>query len=254
MNNDGHVFVLRHGQTEWAKSGQHTGRTNIPLTEDGLDEADAAGDRLAGIMDRLGVKMFDKIYSSPLDRAYITANRALNGLKSKDGYPGIVKTGALLEWDYGRAEGRTRQAIDDMRYAEYASSHDVTIKEARQAVKPWNVWKDGPKAVPECFSDDWDDKDTFDDEGIAVHVHIANGETLEEVYARVSEFIENEVRPKVDKGENVLLVAHSHVLRILTTAWLKTDPLMGEFLDLGTAEIGVLGYHKGQPVIKKWGV
>ena len=62
----GRLVLLRHGQTVWSESGQHTGRTNIPLTDIGCDQARAAGERL-----REGVTVF--LASSPAQRRMVAA-------------------------------------------------------------------------------------------------------------------------------------------------------------------------------------
>lgn len=84
-------MLVRHGETEWSKSGQHTGRTDLPLTEHGEELARAAGRVLAG-------HTFGLVLSSPLQRAARTAELA--------GLPAEVDAD-LMEWDYGSAEGRT---------------------------------------------------------------------------------------------------------------------------------------------------
>lgn len=85
-------MLVRHGATEWSESGQHTGLTDMPLTSEGEDEARALGPLLAG-------RSFALVLSSPLGRARRTAELA--GLGS------IVTEPDLLEWDYGKVEGRT---------------------------------------------------------------------------------------------------------------------------------------------------
>ena len=83
------VYLARHGETAWSKSGQHTGRTDIPLTEKGEAGAAKIGARLAGIT-------FAHVFSSPLQRARRTAELA--------GFEPVPEPD-LLEWDYGRNEG-----------------------------------------------------------------------------------------------------------------------------------------------------
>ncbi len=86
------IFLLRHGATEWSESGQHTGLTDIPMTEAGLEEARALGPLVAGLN-------FALVLSSPLTRAMQTAELA--------GLEGVEAEPDLLEWDYGKVEGRT---------------------------------------------------------------------------------------------------------------------------------------------------
>lgn len=87
-----HVWLVRHGETEWARLGRHTGRTDIPLTEVGRDQARAIGRRLAD-------QAFGLVLTSPLSRAAETARIAGFGERA-------VPDDDLLEWDYGALEGR----------------------------------------------------------------------------------------------------------------------------------------------------
>ncbi|MDO8485255.1 MAG: histidine phosphatase family protein [Candidatus Limnocylindrales bacterium] len=92
-----HVWLVRHGETEWARLGRHTGRTDIALTEKGRDQARALGRRLAG-------HLFGLVLTSPLSRAADTATIA--------GYGDVaVAEVDLMEWDYGALEGRTTAEI-----------------------------------------------------------------------------------------------------------------------------------------------
>jgi broad specificity phosphatase PhoE len=92
------LFLLRHGETEWSKSGQHTGTTDLELTENGRAQAKLAGEALAEL------NLVDPVvFSSPRQRAMLTAELA--GLT-------ISKVSPLLaEWDYGSYEGLTTAQI-----------------------------------------------------------------------------------------------------------------------------------------------
>ena len=91
------AWLVRHGETEWSRTGQHTGRTDIPLTDLGRRQALAAG----GIV---GDHTFAKVLSSPLSRALETARIA--------GYGDVVETDDdLLEWHYGVWEGKTTAEV-----------------------------------------------------------------------------------------------------------------------------------------------
>ena len=91
------IYLARHGETAWSISGQHTGRTDIPLTERGERNARRLGERLKGLT-------FAKVLTSPLQRAQRTC--ALSGFGS------VAETDAdLLEWDYGEFEGLTSVSI-----------------------------------------------------------------------------------------------------------------------------------------------
>src|ERR1700722_7458405 len=102
------MVLLRHGATEWSLSGQHTGRTDIPLLDLGREQARAAGELLRGMN-------FAQVLTSPLLRARETAALA--------GFDGEVDPD-LAEWDYGAYEGLTSAQI--------------------QAERPrWTLWTEG---------------------------------------------------------------------------------------------------------------
>jgi len=91
------IWLVRHGETEWSKAGRHTGRTDVPLTEAGREQARALRDILRG-------NSFAAVYTSPLSRARETCTLA--------GYGDVCfALDDLREWDYGENEGRTTAAI-----------------------------------------------------------------------------------------------------------------------------------------------
>jgi broad specificity phosphatase PhoE len=91
------LVLARHGETAWSKSSQHTGRTDIPLTDTGREQARQLGAALSG-------RTFSRVLTSPLARASETARLAGFG-------DGIVVDPDLQEWDYGIYEGRRRVDI-----------------------------------------------------------------------------------------------------------------------------------------------
>jgi broad specificity phosphatase PhoE len=104
------VVLVRHGQTAWSVSGQHTGMTDIPLTDEGRRHAEALGSRLSGWR-------FARVLTSPLARAMDTCRLAGFGAQAE-------VSDDLREWDYGEYEGR----------------RTVDIREERPG---WNLWLDG---------------------------------------------------------------------------------------------------------------
>jgi len=86
------VYLARHGETTWSLSGQHTGLTDLPLTERGERNARSLGERLKGLR-------FAAVLTSPLQRAVRTCELAGFGAKAE-----VDRD--LLEWDYGQYEGR----------------------------------------------------------------------------------------------------------------------------------------------------
>ena len=91
------VYLVRHGETEWSLSGQHTGLTDLPLTAGGEEQARQLRDRLNSIS-------FAKVFSSPLQRAKRTAELS--------GYGAVAELDRdLTEWNYGDYEGKKRDWI-----------------------------------------------------------------------------------------------------------------------------------------------
>jgi probable phosphoglycerate mutase len=101
------LHLVRHGETEWARLGRHTGLTDIPLTSTGRAQARAIAARLDGIV-------FDAVLSSPSSRALDTARLA--------GFGEVVEVEPdLHEWDYGAWEG-------------------LTTPQIRRRVPGWRIW------------------------------------------------------------------------------------------------------------------
>ncbi len=95
------LVLVRHGQTEWSRTGQHTGRSDIDLTDRGRNEAAL----VAPTLDGWG---FAHVFSSPLRRALDTAKLA-TAIIGGD----IVVDDIFMEWDYGPYEGRTNAEIQE---------------------------------------------------------------------------------------------------------------------------------------------
>jgi broad specificity phosphatase PhoE len=198
----GELILVRHGQTEWSRTGRHTGRTDVALTPEGA----AAAAALAPMLAR---RQIAAVFTSPATRARRTAELA--GLDGGDGrYP--VKTDPdLWEWDYGGYEGMTT----------------VQIHERRPG---WYLWRDG--IIP----------------GDAHHP----GESVESVGARADRVLKR-VSAMLEDGD-VVLVAHGHVLRVLTARWLGLPPADGRLFRLDTGTVSTLGAEHEEPVIVTWNV
>ena len=193
----GELVVVRHGQTEWSVSGQHTGVTDLPLLPGGEDDAR----RLRPV---LAAREITHAFVSPLVRARRTAELA--GLF--DGSVETVIEPDLVEVDYGRWEG-------------------MTTPEIRQELgHSWSLWANGtePGDTP--------------------------GESLAEVAQRVDRVLDR-ARPLLADGD-VALVAHGHVLRILTARWLGFEPDKGALFPLATGRYGVLGHEHDWPALTGW--
>jgi broad specificity phosphatase PhoE len=104
------VVLVRHGETEWSRDLRHTGRTDVPLTEEGERQARAVGEALRG-------REFAVVLSSPLRRALETARLA--------GFEPRVRE-ELAEWDYGDFEG-------------------IKTAEIREEIPDWTIWRYGAR-------------------------------------------------------------------------------------------------------------
>ncbi|MGC9537330.1 histidine phosphatase family protein [Streptomyces sp. UG1] len=105
----GDLLLVRHGETEWSRSGQHTSRTDLPLTRAGEEQAKSLAPLLSG-------RTFALALTSPLRRAARTAELA--------GVSSAVPDADLHEWDYGGYEG-------------------VTTADIHRTRPDWNLWTDG---------------------------------------------------------------------------------------------------------------
>lgn len=189
----GEIVVVRHGQTEWSRSGQHTSVTDLPLLPEGEEQARDLQKTLAG-------RRFAEVWVSPRQRALRTAELA-----------GLTPTAVvedLVEMDYGGYEGRTTPEIRE------------------ELGRPWSIWVDGtiPGETP--------------------------GETLEEVAKRVDQVIAR-ARERLSDGD-VALIAHGHVLRILTARWLGLEPAAGALFAFPAGSYGTLGSEHARQVMTGW--
>ena len=177
------ICVVRHGQTAWSQTGQHTGRTDIALTDEGEAQARSLAPRLR--------RDWAMVLASPLQRAWRTAELA--GLQP-------TPDPDLVEWDYGHAEGRTTEQL------------------RAEAGGDWSVWDDP---------------------------HL--GVSLEDVASRVRRVLDR-VPPEGD----TCLVAHGHVLRVLTAVYLQLPPAAARHLVLDPASTGELGHEHDWPALHRW--
>src|SRR4051812_1830981 len=104
------IVLVRHGQTEWSRDHRHTGRTDVPLTDEGRRQAEMAGHWLEG-------RPFERVLTSPLSRARDTCDLAGFGERGE-------LRDDLMEWDYGDYDGLTTEQI-------------------REERPGWFLWRDG---------------------------------------------------------------------------------------------------------------
>lgn len=178
------IVLVRHGETEWSRTGRHTSFTDIPLTLEGERQA-------ASLKKELSDWDFKLVLCSPRARARRTCELA-----------GMIEraeiTDDLTEWNYGEYEG-------------------VTTKEIRKTDPTWTVFT---RPTP-------------------------GGETPDEVADRCDRVIS---RCK-DVQEDVVLFAHSHVLRVLIARWLELSPIEGRHFVLQTGTLNILSYEHESTVL-----
>ncbi|KAH7090198.1 phosphoglycerate mutase family protein-like protein [Paraphoma chrysanthemicola] len=231
---DPRVFIIRHGETEWSLNGRHTGVTDIPLTPNGEKRIRATGKALVGD-DRLIVPgNLAHIYVSPRTRAQRTLE--LLNLGCRDRYPWhppnsndtgaqsldirtnaqIQITPAIREWDYGIYEGKITADIKKER-------------KAKGLNEDWDIWRDG------C-------------EG---------GESPDDITSRLDALIAD-IRSRFHAGKfgsdagwkgksgvpnDVLIVAHGHILRAFAARWVGKNLAENPSLILEAGGVGTLSYE-----------
>ncbi|KOG88229.1 histidine phosphatase family protein [Streptomyces varsoviensis] len=198
------LLLIRHGETEWSRSGQHTSFTDLPLTGRGEEQATALRPLLSGLT-------VVRTLVSPLQRARRTAELA--GLGDVEIEPD------LHEWDYGAYEG-------------------ISTAHIHRTRPDWDLWHDGVAPGP------------------AEHP----GESPDQVGARADRVLAG-IEPLLKAGKDgddgtgdVVLVAHSHFLRVLTARRLGLPASDGALFRLDTGTISRIGTEHGRPAIVAWNV
>ncbi|KAK9774607.1 putative Sedoheptulose 1,7-bisphosphatase [Seiridium cardinale] len=201
------VFIARHGETEWTISGQCTGSTDIPLTENGVKQSRGTGEMLVGPGKLIDPSKLAHVFCSPLQRAVVTLDLLL-GDEAKDKLKAENKlslTEDIAEWNCGTYEGKTP--------AEIKASRE------ERGLPKWNIWEEG------C-------------EG---------GELPDQVKERLDRLIGNIKKiqePFMHGGDapDVLVVAHGHILRAFTKRWLEYDIGFPFTMMMEPGAIGILSY------------
>ncbi|WP_052710739.1 histidine phosphatase family protein [Pseudofrankia sp. DC12] len=215
----GRIVLIRHGETEWSRSGRHTGRTDIPLTPDGERRAAALLPALRGFR-------FALVATSPRTRAISTADlagliaapmgggwaghvggRAGHGQDGVDGVrPPTADVAArevwpdLAEWDYGDLEGLTTPRI-------------------RESQPGWTIWTG----------------------------RVPGGETAAAIAARADAVLARAL-PLLRDGD-VALVGHGHMSRVLVARWLGMDAARGASFLVEPASLTILGHERETRVL-----
>lgn len=180
-------IIVRHGQTEWSKSGQYTGLTDLPLTEYGVGQMRRTGESV------FRNKFIDPnhityIFTSPRTRARQTVNLILENISEEQRNKiRIVVDEDLREWEYGDYEGLLTSEIIKLRKSRGLDQE-----------RPWNIWRDGCE----------------------------NGESTAEFGLRLSRAIariQNLHRQHQEQGiaSDIMVFAHGHALRYFAGLWLR---------------------------------
>ncbi|MCJ1339108.1 hypothetical protein MMC09_004397 [Bachmanniomyces sp. S44760] len=207
------VFLARHGETEWSKSGRFTGTTEMELTTHGIEQVVATSKMIIGNAKLVDLASLATIYVSPRVRAQQTfailfeAYMNTSGpLQSPDK---TVTTESLAEWGYGDYEGLLTKQIRELRRSRGLDQE-----------REWNIWRDG------C-------------EG---------GETAQQVTQRCDELIAKirglQAQHMHGGGPaDVMVIAHGHILRAFAKRWLGYPLDFPLSMMIEPAAIGILSYQ-----------
>ncbi|KAK1826979.1 histidine phosphatase superfamily [Podospora conica] len=199
------VFFIRHGETEWAKSGRQTGITDIALTDHGIHQVEATADLLVGPKKLLDPNNVVAVFASPRKRAQETLRHlfANNAISAE-----ITTTEDIAEWNYGDYEGMTA-----------AETRALRKKRGLDNDRPWNVWHDG------CEGGESTEEVT---------------KRLDKLIARVRNIQRSNMLGQ--RPADVVIVAHGLILRAFAKRWLGCPVDMSLSIMLAPGALGILTY------------
>ncbi|KAI7909602.1 hypothetical protein M9X92_011545 [Pyricularia oryzae] len=205
------VFLMRHGETEWAKSGRFTGTTDIELTEDGIKQVSSAGVRFVGVNNLINPRRLGKVFVSPRKRAVQTLELLLPQEGVVQGQYEVTATEEIAEWNYGRYEGLKEEEIRSSRK-----------ERGLDLDREWNIWRDG------CEGGESKDAIT---------------ERLDKLISRIKDF----QRPHMggEKPVDVLIVAHGLILRCFCLRWIGFDIDYDVSIMFSPGAVATLSYKNG---------
>ncbi|MDT3446971.1 MULTISPECIES: histidine phosphatase family protein [unclassified Pseudofrankia] len=210
----GRIVLIRHGETEWSRSGRHTGRTDIALTREGERRA-------ASLRGALRDHRFVLVATSPRMRAGRTADLA--GLRSPSpGAPLATGTTGAGEADgQGPPDPRVaaREVWPELAEWDYGDLEGLTTPQIREDQPGWTIWSG----------------------------RVPGGESAEAVAARADAVLDR-VLPLLRDGD-VALVGHGHFSRMLIARWLGLEPARGASFLLEPASISVLAHERETRVL-----
>ncbi|EED16764.1 phosphoglycerate mutase, putative [Talaromyces stipitatus ATCC 10500] len=212
------VFIARHGETEWTKSGQYTGITELELTPTGETQVLNSGRVLVGAGKLIDPARIARVYVSPRKRAQKTCELLFSSSSSIDSDK-VSTTERLAEWGYGEYEGMVTSQIRALR-----KEHGLDNE------RPWDIWQDGCEGG-ESAQQVTDRLDDLIKEIQSFHVNHMHGES---------------------GPADIVLVAHGHLLRAFVKRWLGYPMEFPLSLMLEPGGIGVLSYQHhnvGEPAL-----
>ncbi|GEQ69293.1 hypothetical protein JCM33374_g2964 [Metschnikowia sp. JCM 33374] len=207
------LIFVRHGQTEWSKSGQHTSITDLELTKFGVDQMRNTGKHLIGNtpFQMIKPKNLKLIITSPRTRAKQTAGLLLEGLSDEErsAIP-VSEDNDLREWEYGDYEGLLTSQILELRKSRGLDQDGVK----------WSIFEKGCE----------------------------NGENHQQVTERLDRLI-GKIRAvhaqalEDDVACDVLIVGHGHILRCFAARWVGRPLNVNPDMLLDAGGVGVLSYQ-----------
>ncbi|KAF2849436.1 putative phosphoglycerate mutase [Plenodomus tracheiphilus IPT5] len=179
------VFLVRHGETSWAKLGRFTGTTEIELTQTGIAQVSLMAETFVGAGKLMDPSHLSHVFVSPRTRAVQTFQLLLPCSTNVDAGK-VVYTEDIAEWNYGDYEGLTDPEIRDLRK-----------RRGLDLERDWDIWTDGCKGGESAQQ---------------------VGERLDRLILQIKEIQKPYMHG--EKSANVLLVAHGLILRCFVKRWL----------------------------------
>ncbi|QGA20525.1 hypothetical protein EYB26_008230 [Talaromyces marneffei] len=202
------VFIARHGETEWTKSGQYTGITELKLTPHGETQVQNSGRVLVGPGKLIDPSRIAHVYVSPRKRAQKTHELLFSSpLEPADK---VSTTDRLAEWGYGEYEGMVTSQIRALR-----KEHGLDTE------RPWDIWRDG------CEGGESAQQVT---------------DRLDDLIKEIRAFQVNHMHGEPGPAD-IVLIAHGHLLRAFVKRWLGYPMEFPLSLMLEPGGIGVLSYQ-----------
>ncbi|KAG0306045.1 phosphoglycerate mutase 2 [Dissophora globulifera] len=277
------VYLVRHGTTEWSQNGRHTGRTDIPLMDCGLEQASLLSSRIFEnkYQDMVHIDNITLVLVSPLKRAQQTYEQLYKGGLKQDYVNGRIpscftqtqarSTSLLMEWDYGDYEGITTKEILKTRpnwslFGDNAPNGETVEQVSARAdaiielIHNYQRGQDSQGRPTRILRMPFTELELQADSDLAAEA------AAEHTYEEENEKLVNDENHwtksmkqsiiKIPKPErrDVLIVAHGHFLRVFAARWLKMNGVEGRNFVLDTASVSVLGYEHTleERVIKVW--